>query len=107
MIISDLNYLEEVNNETKVVGGNFVGFNKNLDSNISTDFEFDVDINIDKDSDVDVNVFSDANVDGNIAEIAFDAEAFGTDTLVDVEVSVLTIEDQLSSVAGYIVSAVN
>ena len=107
MIISDLNYLEEVNNETKVVGGVFVGFTKELDSNIAADFEFDVDINIDKDSDVDVNVFSDANVDGNIAELAFDVEAYGVDTLVDGEISILTIEDQLSSVAGYFISAVN
>ena len=46
------------------------------------------------------------NIDGNVSMLEVDAQALGKNTLVDVLSSILTIEDQLSSVSAVTVSAV-
>ena len=107
MIISDLNYIEEVNNETQVVGGVGVFFDKVLNADINTDLDFDVNVDVDKNVDIDIDIDAAANVEGNSAQLTFDVEAFGIDTVAELEFSILTIEDELSSVAGFAVSAVN
>lgn len=43
---------------------------------------------------------------GNVATLGVDAEADGTNTLVDVGSSVLTVEDQLSTAAGIVTTGV-
>jgi hypothetical protein len=45
-------------------------------------------------------------LDGNVAQLNVDAAAYGTSTLVDVESSVLTVEDQLSSVSAMAISVI-
>jgi hypothetical protein len=59
--------------------------------------------------DVDISDFlfdSSIDLDGNLAEIDVSATALGSDTLLDVEVSVLTVEDTLSTLSGALVGAV-
>jgi hypothetical protein len=46
------------------------------------------------------------NIDGNLSTLDVDAQALGENTLVDVLASILTIEDQLSSVSAVTVSSV-
>ena len=102
MIISDLNYLEAANEE--IFGG--FGFNKNVSSTVNNEFNFNSVIDIDKTKNVDVDVNADIDIEGNLAELTFDAEAVGKNTLVEVEASVLAVEDQLSSVAASIIAGV-
>jgi hypothetical protein len=45
-------------------------------------------------------------IEGNVATMDVFGEVFGSDTLLDVQVSVLTVEDTLSTVAGELVAAV-
>lgn len=65
MIISDLNHLEIVSEETKVVGAGWSGTYANID--------FDKDVYIDFDSDVDVDIDVDGNA--NVHGITLNAEA--------------------------------
>ncbi|MDY6940086.1 MAG: hypothetical protein SWY16_20825 [Cyanobacteriota bacterium] len=66
MIISDLNHLEIVSEDTKVVGGFFGGGN-----NFDLDFDKEINIDFNSDVDVDIDVDSESNVDG----VALTAEA--------------------------------
>ena len=83
--------------------GNF-SFSSSGATGIVVDSDFESDISIE--SDVDIQIDSDVDVDGNLSQLSLDAEAIGTDTLVEVDSSVLTVEDQLSSVTLSVVSAV-
>lgn len=83
-----------------------VDFYKNIDVEIDVDVKLDVDIDFHKDVDIDVKVDSKAEVEGNIANVSVEAEAYGYDTLVEIDATVLTIEDQLSSAYVSIISAV-
>ena len=58
MIISDLNHIEIVSEETKVVGAGWGGKFDDID------FDKDVDIDFDSDVDVDIDVDGNANVHG-------------------------------------------
>ena len=107
MIISDLNYLEVVNQETSIVGGNDFDFYKNVESTVTNNVNFNTNIDFYKDKDVYIDVYSDVDINGNLAELVVDAEAIGKDTLVEVESSVLAVEDKLSSVSLSVISAVN
>ena len=108
MIISDLNYLEVVNQKTGIVGGTGgFDFNKKVESNVTNIVNFDTNIDFDKYKDVDIDVKSNLNIKGNLAELVVDAEAIGKDTLVEVESSVLAVEDKLSSVSLSAISGVN
>ena len=104
MIISDINYIKSTNEE--VFGGSGFKFDKKVNSEVNNAFNFDSKIDIDKVKTVDVKIDAKADVKGNIAELTFDAEAVGRDTLVEVEASILTVEDELSSVAASIISVV-
>ncbi|MGB3536037.1 MAG: hypothetical protein WBA13_21295, partial [Microcoleaceae cyanobacterium] len=74
MIISDLNYLEVIN-ETSIVGG--ISVNKDVDIDVNTDLDTDVDIDINKDLDADLNFNSDVDISGNLATVTFDVTAIG------------------------------
>jgi hypothetical protein len=84
-----------------------VEFSKDVDININFDFTSDVDISLNKDVCVDVNIDSDADVFGNVAMATFSAEAIGFDTFAEADVHVLAVEDQMSSVDGVLIAAVN
>jgi hypothetical protein len=108
MNISDLNYLEAV--EVNVVGGygSYGGgttVNKDLNSNISVDLNLNTDIKFNKDFDANIDIKSNVDVKGNSTTFTFDAEAIGDNSVVEVDVAVLTT-DGLSSAAGSIISAV-
>ncbi|HIK30420.1 MAG TPA: hypothetical protein IGS31_03560 [Oscillatoriales cyanobacterium M4454_W2019_049] len=107
MNISDLNYLEAV--EVKVVGGRRRGGGTKVNKDINLDVNFDLDINADikfyKDFNANIKIDSDVDVKGNSTTVLFDAEAIGEDTVVEVDVVVLTT-DGLSSASGSIISAV-
>jgi hypothetical protein len=84
-----------------------VDVDKDVDIDIDFDLDSDVKIDLDKDVDVDVKVDSDADVSGNIASATFSVEAIGKDTLAEADVHVLAVENQLSSVDGVLIAAVN
>lgn len=87
-------------------GHDDVDFDKDVNISVDVDYDSDVDIDFNKDVDIDIKVDVDVDIEGNYASITFDATAYGHDTLVEVDVVVLTIENQLSEVSGTIVSAV-
>ena len=80
MIISDLNYLESV--EEEIFGGGGVNF----DSFVEKDVDIDVDVDIDIDKDVDTDVV----IDDNLATAEATADAFGNNTLAEVETAAQT-----------------
>jgi hypothetical protein len=86
---------------------NDVDFDKEIDIDVDVDLEFDVDVKVEKETDIDVKIDADADVHGNIAELILSVEAYGYDTYVQADVAILTIEDELSSIDLYAVSAVD
>lgn len=82
-------------------------FEKEIDIDIEFEFESDVDIKLEKDVDVDIKIDSDADIKGNIATATFSVEAVGKDTLAEADVHVLAVEDELSSVDGVLIAAVD
>jgi hypothetical protein len=82
-------------------------FDKAIDVNVDTNIDFNTEatLNIDKNVDVDVSVIT--NVQGNSAFLVADVEAIGKDTFVEVDASVLAVENQLSSVTISAVAIVN
>ena len=106
MIISDLNYLEVIN-ETSVFGaGGGVTVDKDVDIDVDTDLDTDVDIDINKDLDADLNFNSSVDVTGNLATITFDATGIGNNTVSEADISVVATEG-LSEVSGSIFVAVD
>jgi hypothetical protein len=105
MNISDLNYLEAV--EVNVVGGYGTRTEVKKDIDLKVDFDLDIDIDIDFKKNFDANIYinSDVDVKGNSTTLTFDAEAIGYDSVVEVDLVVLTT-DGLSSASGSIISAV-
>jgi len=85
--------------------GTEVEFDKELNSDIEVDIDFDTNIDLEKYVDVDIEVDSYVEIEGNLTTVTFDAEAFGYDTLVEVDIAVLTLENELSSAAGSIIAA--
>jgi hypothetical protein len=106
MNISDLNYLEAV--EVNVVGGYGTRTEVKKDIDLKVDFDLDIDTNIDFKKNFDANIYinSDVDVYGNSTTVTFDAEAIGYDSVVEVDLVVLTT-DGLSSASGSIISAVD
>jgi hypothetical protein len=106
MNISDLNYLEAV--EINVVGGYGTRTEVKKDIDLKVDFDLDIDIDIDFKKNFDANIYinSDVDVKGNSTTLTFDAEAIGYDSVVEVDLVVLTT-DGLSSASGSIISAVD
>lgn len=86
---------------------NDVDFDKDIDVDVTVDLDFNVDVKVEKETDIDVKVDAEADVDGNIAELTLSVEAFGYDTYTQADVAMLTIEDELSSIDLYAISAVS
>ncbi len=84
MIISDLNYLEVIN-EAGVVGG-------------TGGITVDKDVDIDFDSSVDIT--------GNLATVTFDVTAIGNNTVAEADISVVAT-DGLSEASGSLFAAVD
>ncbi len=80
-------------------------FDKEVDIDVDADIDVDFDFDVTKDFDANINIDSHVNVSGNSTTIAFDAEALGSDTVVEVDVVALTIENELSSASGLIIAA--
>jgi hypothetical protein len=78
---------------------------KKFDTEIKFESDTDINIDFDKDVDIDVDIKVDAEIDGNVAIFIFDAEALGKDSYVEVNSTVLVIQDTLSHVSGSIVAA--
>ena len=76
MIISDLNHLEVVENETRVVGSGGVNFNSYV--NLDKDIDIDIDADVNKSFNIDTS-----GVEGNSAEASAGADAFGDNTFTD------------------------
>jgi hypothetical protein len=83
------------------------GFHKDVDIEVDIDLEFDVDVDVDveKDTSVSTDITSDIDIDGSTAELTMDAQAIGEDSLVEVAASVLTVDNELSSLSVEIFSA--
>jgi hypothetical protein len=82
-------------------------FEKDLEIDVDVDLEFDVDVDVDVDIEkcVDIDISSDVDLDGNTAELTLDAQAIGDDTLVEAIVSVLTVDNEMSSISLHVLSA--
>ncbi|MCT4371568.1 hypothetical protein CLG85_015070 [Yangia mangrovi] len=84
-----------------------VDFEKDID----VDIDIDLDTSVDTDKTVDIVVYSSVEaftcIEGNTADVIFDIEAVGEDTFTSLDIAVLTIEDELSSISGAITSAVD
>ncbi|WP_017327795.1 hypothetical protein [Synechococcus sp. PCC 7336] len=79
---------------------------KTVNSTVNNEITFDTDILFEKDFNADIDIDAFADIDGNISTLTLDAEAIGTDTLVEVDSSVLSIHGELSSVSLSVISAV-
>ena len=100
MEIRDLGYMEYLSaKSSRVSGGQDVTFNKDLFSSATNAASFFVDADIVKTIDKDILVTQDVELTGNFANLFGDVEAIGANTLSDIEFSILTIEDELSSIS--------
>ncbi|MCU0536687.1 MAG: hypothetical protein MUD14_22595 [Hydrococcus sp. Prado102] len=88
MIISDLNYLEVVNQETGIVRGGGVKFDSNIKK--KKDIKVDIKINIDK------NVKAKADFKGNFSFVEGVTDAKGKNTFTEIEGGTQTEEGKLS-----------
>jgi hypothetical protein len=82
-------------------------FDKELDIEVDVelDFETDVDVDVYKDVYIDIDVKSDVDLDGNTAELTLDVQALGDNTDVQSIVSVLTVDNEMSSISLWAFSA--
>ena len=82
-------------------------FEKELDIEVDVDIDFDVDVDVkvEKDIDIDIDVKSDVDLDGNTAELTLDVQAIGDNTDVEAIVTVLTVDNELSSISLWAFSA--
>jgi hypothetical protein len=76
-----------------------------IDVDIDLDFDVDVDVDVEKDICIDIDVSSDVDLDGNTAELTLSVEAIGDNTDVEAIVSVLTVDNELSSIDLWAFSA--
>lgn len=78
-------------------------FEKDVEVDVDVDLKLDatVDLTVDNETDIDVDVKSDVDLDGNTAEITFDVQAVGDETLVQGELVVLTVDNELSQLTGF------
>ncbi|NET30940.1 MAG: hypothetical protein F6K19_02910 [Cyanothece sp. SIO1E1] len=104
MIISDLNYLEVIQQENGIVGG-AVSVSKDVDIDVDTDLDTDVDIDITVNKDIDIDFDSTVDISGNFASLVGDATAIGDNSAVEVDFTVTTT-DGLSEVSLSAFSAV-
>ncbi|KLK91311.1 hypothetical protein AA309_20850 [Microvirga vignae] len=83
-----------------------IKFEKTIDAEIDSEVALDWDIEFDKDVEADVKVDSDVDLDGNSTMVTVDAEAYGDNSLVEVDTAVLTT-DKLSHASVAVISAVS
>ena len=83
-----------------------VEFDKEIDVDIDVEVDLKWDIEFDKDVDVDIKVDSDVDVKDNLTSVTVEAEAFGDNSLVEIDMAVLTT-DYLSSAAVSVIAAVD
>lgn len=82
-----------------------VDFEKYIDVEINTTINLEVDIDFYKDFDAHFDVTSYVCVEGNLTNVSVEAEAYGWDTVVEIDAVVLTT-DYLSSAYVSVISAV-
>jgi hypothetical protein len=101
------NFLNTMEEEPPPPPPNDGGFHKDVDIEVDIDLEFDVDVDVDVENDTSVStdITSDIDIDGSTAELTMDAQAIGEDSLVEVAASVLTVDNELSSLSVEIFSA--
>ncbi len=89
------------------MSGHDFEFEKDLDIKVDVELDFDVDVDVDvkKDIDIDIDVKSDVDLDGNTAELTLDVQAIGDNTDVEAIVTVLTVDNELSSISLWAFSA--
>jgi hypothetical protein len=72
-------------------------FDKEVKIDVETEIKFDVDVNVDIEKKINVETDVKTNIEGNTAIVVADVEAIGKDTFVELDTSVLVVEDKLSS----------
>lgn len=108
MIISDLNYLEAVSQETEVVGGSSsFDFYKNVNAYVNTNTNFNSNSSVNDYFNKYANIYVNSNVKGNSSTFAFDNEAQGSDTNTQGVLNQLTVAGRYSGQNGTFVSAAN
>ena len=88
------------------MGWNHFEFEKEIEVDIDVNVDLDVKIEFEKEVDVDIKVDSDVDVKGNLTSVSVDAEAYGNNSLVEIDATVLTT-DYLSSAYLSIIAAVD
>jgi len=83
-----------------------VNFDKEIDIDVDAEIELETEIDFKKDVDIDIKVDSDVDIKDNLTHVTVDAEAFGDNSLVEIDAQVLTT-DYLSHAYLSIVSAVD
>ena len=76
-----------------------INFVKELNSQVTNAADFDVTADILKNINKDIDVNQDVDLEGNFANLFGDVEAMGEDTLTDMEFSIYTIANELSSMS--------
>ncbi|NEO99148.1 MAG: hypothetical protein F6K58_10780 [Symploca sp. SIO2E9] len=105
MIISDLSYLEVVE-ESNVVGGyGGVNVTKDVDIEVDVDLNFDANVDVDIDKDIDVNLDSTVDITGNFAQVIGDVTAIGNDSFAEIDFAV-TVTDGLAEASVVATGAV-
>jgi len=108
MIISDLNYLEAVSQETELIGGSsYFDFYKNVNANVNTSTNFNSSTYVSDYFNKYANIKVDSQVKGNSSTFAFDNEAKGYNTNTQGVLNQLTVGDYYSGQNGTFVSASN
>ncbi len=79
---------------------------KELYLDVNYDFKVDANIDLDKNVNIDFDVDAKTDVDGNSANAIIDVEALGKDTFTELDLVILTVEDELSSISAVATSAV-
>ncbi|AFY75612.1 MAG: hypothetical protein IGR93_18915 [Hydrococcus sp. C42_A2020_068] len=88
MILSDLNYLEIVDQATGIVGGGGVRFDSRVRDRR--------DLDIRRKLDIDTKVRAKADFSGNFASVSGTADALGKDTYTDIVGGTQTVENKSS-----------
>jgi preprotein translocase subunit SecB len=81
-------------------------FDKDVEVDVVSDIDFNTEATVTIAKNVDVDVAVVTHVEGNTAFLVADVEAIGKDTFVEVDASVLAVENQLSSVSIHAVAIV-
>jgi sugar-specific transcriptional regulator TrmB len=83
-----------------------VNFDKEIDIEVEAEIELEWDIEFKKDVNVDIKVDSDVDIKDNLTQVNIDAEAFGDNSLVEIDMAVLTT-DYLSHASVSVIAAVD